>query len=64
MIKFLKDSYAMSRTRQNCGDESCCSWMEDDDIDFFKEGEEVDEEYINLDRSPDIIYGVDYICID
>lgn len=61
MIKFIKDCYAMERSPQNCGDSSCCRWIEDSDIEFYKKGEEIHEEFINLDRSPDIEYGIDYI---
>jgi hypothetical protein len=63
MIKFIKDSYTVHRFRQNCGDESCCSWMEDDGFMLYEKDEEVYEEYINLDKSSDLEEGVDYIII-
>jgi hypothetical protein len=58
MIKFLKDCRAGRNIQVNCGDPSCCSWMEYDGIDDFYKDDEVFESEVVLD---DLEEGVDYI---
>jgi hypothetical protein len=61
-VRFLKDVECIILIQLNCGDPSCCTWREENGIDFFKSGEEA-ENYIEVSLR-NLEEGVDFEYID